>query len=82
MGMGENTEPADVEPITVSDWFRAIVHTPSRLDIALALVPLAIVFGVLLGGTQLPMWLGVALGTGIAVAAMSYVVAIAVAVPG
>lgn len=82
--MGENTEPSEVEPITVSDWFSAIVHTPSRWDIALALVPLAIVFGVLLGGTQLPMWIGVALGTGVALAALSYVVAVTapVSVPG
>lgn len=78
--MGENLETGDGDPTTIADWFSAIVHTPSRWDIALALVPIAIVFGVLLGGTQLPMWLGVTLGTGIAIAAMGYVVT--VALPG
>lgn len=78
--MDEDAEPAEAEPITVSDWFSAIVHTPNRWDVALALVPLAVVFGVLLGGTQLPMWVGVAIGTGVALAALSYVVAVSATV--
>lgn len=75
--MGDDTNTGDTDPITVSDWFSAIVHTPNRWDLALALIPMALVFGVLVGGTQVPMWAGVAVGTGIALAATGYVLTVA-----
>lgn len=75
--MGDDTDTVDMDPITVSGWFSAIVHTPNRWDIALALIPVALVFGVLLGGTQVPMWAGVTVGTGIALAATGYVLTVA-----
>lgn len=74
--MSGNWESPDAEPKTVTDWFSAVVHSASRWDVALAIVPLAVVFGVLLGSTSIPMWTGVTAGTGIALAAMGYVVAV------
>lgn len=71
--MDANDQTQETTPHSVGDWLEAVVQAPSRWDLALALIPVALSFGVLLGGTPLPMWAGVGLGTAVAVAAAGYV---------
>lgn len=74
--MSTKNESSDADPSTVQEWLAAIVRAPSRWDVALALIPVALAFGVLLGGTPLPMWAGVTVGLGVACAATGYVVTV------
>lgn len=74
MGSSSSSPDPDRDPTTVPEWLAAIVDAPSRWDIALAAIPVALVLGVLLGGTSLPKWAGVAAGGLVAVVATGYVI--------